>query len=77
MKKSPVIFRNSWRNISFEELRHWDRKILEDANETDYNYASQLTEHFRLQIKLLIAIHILSTYNEKLIGREHSFHYLQ
>ena len=75
MKKSPVIFRNSWRNISFEELRHWDRKILEDANETDHNYASQFTEHFGLQIKLLIAIRILSTYNEKLIGREHSFNY--
>ena len=57
--------------------RHWDRKIQEDANETDHNYASQFTEHFRLQIKLLIAIHILSTYNEKLIGREHLFHYLR
>ena len=77
MRKSPVLFRNSWRNISFEELRHWDRKVLEDANETDHNYASQLTEHFRLKMKLLIAVIVLKTYNEKLIGRERSFNYLQ
>lgn len=77
MRKSPVLFRNSWRNISFEELRHWGRKVLEDANETDHNYASQLTEHFRPKMKLLIAVIVLETYNEKLIGREHSFNYLQ
>ena len=35
--------------MSFEELRHWDIKVLEDENDTDHNYAPNWQNIFGLR----------------------------